>query len=145
MDGQQTADGYRRMADEMNRWGETARTYGLHWYAHLHDNEFVTDPSTEPGGVRDGPVLDPARGRRRDRLSGPPPGSFPLFHLKDGTLTRGIETDLGEGTVDFVSILSRLRNLGAYEFVIERDEQPDPVRTANVSYDYLRSLRIPLP
>jgi len=157
MDGQQTADGYRRMAAEMNQWGEVARSYGLHWYAHLHDNEFATDQTTgevlfdiwlaetDPrlvsfemdlywilrAGADPVAYLD----RHQDR--------FPLFHLKDGTPTEGIETDLGEGTVDFVSILSHLRDFGAHDFVIERDQQPDPVRTANVSYDYLRSLRIP--
>lgn len=156
MDGDQTADGYRRMADEMNQWGETARSYGLRWYAHLHDNEFHTDPvtgetlfdiwleHTDPrlvwfemdiywilrAGVDPGPYLDTHEAR------------FPLLHLKDGTPTEGIETDLGAGTVDFPEILSHLRHLGAHDFIIERDEQPDPVRTANVSYDYLRSLRI---
>jgi sugar phosphate isomerase/epimerase len=157
MDGQQTADGYRRMADEMNQWGEAARAYDLHWYAHLHDNEFATDPST--GEV----LFDVWLAETDPRLvsfemdlywilrAGADPvayldrhqGRFPLFHLKDGTPTEGIETDLGEGTVDFAAILSHLRSLGAHDFVIERDQQPDPVRTANVSYDYLRSLRIP--
>ncbi|GAB2485789.1 sugar phosphate isomerase/epimerase [Promicromonospora xylanilytica] len=160
MDGAQTADGYRRMADEMNQWGEAAQSYGLRWYAHLHDNEFHTDPVTGEilfdiwldrtdqqlvwfemdlywilrAGVDPGPYLD-AYERR-----------FPLLHLKDGTPTEGIETDLGEGTIDFPGILSHLRHPGAHSYVIERDEQPDPVRTANVSYDYLRGVRFtPLP
>lgn len=156
MDGEQSADGYRRMADEMNQWGEKAQTYGLRWYAHLHDNEFDTDATTgqtlfdvwlehaDPrlvwfemdlywilrAGVDPGPYLDAYEER------------FPLLHLKDGTPTEGIETDLGEGTVDFPEILSHLRHPGAHSFIIERDEQPHPVRTANVSYDYLRGLTI---
>jgi sugar phosphate isomerase/epimerase len=157
MDGQQTADGYRRMAEEMNRWGEAAKSYGLRWYAHLHDNEFATDPDTgevlfdvwlaetDPKSVwfeldlywilRAG--ADPVH--YIDRCA----TRFPLFHLKDGVPTEGIETDLGEGTVDFPGILSHLRSLGPHHFVVERDEQPDPVRTAKVSYDYLRSIRVP--
>lgn len=155
MDGEQTADGYRRMADEMNQWGEAAQSYGLRWYAHLHDNEFHDDPVTgerlfdvwlaraDPqlvwfeldlywilrARVDPGPYLDAHEER------------FPLLHLKDGTPTEGIETDLGDGTVDFPEILSHLRHPGAHSFIVERDEQPHPVRTANVSYDYLRSLR----
>jgi sugar phosphate isomerase/epimerase len=156
MDGPQTADGYRAMAAEMNRWGEMTRERGLRWYAHLHDNEFAVDPSTgerlfdiwlaetDPelvwfemdlywilrAGVDPRPYLDAYEAR------------FPLLHLKDGTPTAGIETDLGQGTVDFPDILSHLRHLGSHHFVIERDQQPHPTETANVSYDYLRSLRI---
>lgn len=156
MDGEQSADGYRRMAEEMNQWGEVAQTYGLRWYAHLHDHEFHADPATgqtlfdiwlehaDPhlvwfemdiywilsAGVDPGPYLDAYEER------------FPLLHLKDGTPTEGIETDLGAGTVDFPEILSHLRHPGAHSYIIERDEQPHPVQTANASYDYLRSLRI---
>jgi sugar phosphate isomerase/epimerase len=160
MDGEETPDGYRRMAEEMNGWGELARSYGLRWYAHLHDNEFRTDPGTgqvlfdiwlaetDPrlvdfeldlywilrAGVDPGPYLD-AHERR-----------FPLLHLKDGVPTEGVETDLGDGSVDFPGILAHLRHPAAHHYVIERDEQPDPPRTARRSYDYLRSLRVrPLP
>lgn len=157
MDGAQTAAGYRRMAEEMNQWGELARSYGLRWYAHLHDNEFATDETT-------GEVLFDVWLAETDprlvyyemdlywilRAGADPVGylrrhqdRFPLFHLKDGTPTEGVETDLGDGTVDFPGILSHLGDLGSHHFVIERDEQPHPVRTANVSYDYLRSIRVP--
>ncbi|WP_162829861.1 sugar phosphate isomerase/epimerase family protein [Amycolatopsis palatopharyngis] len=156
MDGAETAAGYRRMAEEMNQWGEAARARGLRWYAHLHDNEFARDKETgerlfdiwlehtDPdlvwfemdlywilrAGVDPGPYLDAHEKR------------FPLLHLKDGTPTEGIETDLGDGTIDFTEILSHLRHLGSHHFIIERDQQPHPVRTATVSYDYLRGLRI---
>lgn len=156
MDGEQTADGYRRMAEEMNQWGEQARARGLRWYAHLHDNEFHRDAETgqtlfdvwleetDPelvwfemdlywilsARVDPRPYLDAHEER------------FPLLHLKDGTPTEGIETDLGQGTVAFPDILSHLEALGPHHFIIERDQQPHPVQTANVSYDYLRSLRI---
>ncbi|SFB07903.1 Tat (twin-arginine translocation) pathway signal sequence [Amycolatopsis marina] len=156
MDGAETVDGYRRMAEEMNRWGEAARARGLRWYAHLHDNEFARAPETgerlfdvwlehtDPAlvwfeldlywilcaGVDPGPYLDAYEER------------FPLLHLKDGTPTERIETDLGDGTVDFPGILAHLRHLGSHHFIIERDQQPHPTRTASVSYDYLRGLRI---
>ncbi len=154
MDGDETADGYRRMAEEMNGWGEQAQRYGLRWYAHLHDNEFFDDPQTgetlfdvwlehaDPrlvwfeldiywilsAGVDPRPYLDAH------------PERFPLLHLKDGRPEEGIESDLGEGIVDFPDILSHLWHLGSHHFVIERDEQPHPTQTANVSYDYLRSI-----
>jgi sugar phosphate isomerase/epimerase len=156
MDGAQTAEGYRRMAEEMNQWGERAKTYGLRWYAHLHDNEFHKDPETgetlfdvwlaetDPELVwfeldiywilRAG--VNPAHYLDRYEMR------FPLLHLKDGTPTEGIETDLGYGSVDFPEILSHLRFLGRHHCIIERDEQPHPVQTANRSYDYLRSIRV---
>ncbi|TLW94743.1 sugar phosphate isomerase/epimerase [Saccharomonospora piscinae] len=156
MDGEQSHDGYLRMAEEMNRFGERARAWGLRWYAHLHDHEFHPDPdtgrtlfdvwlhNTDPAlvayeldlywilaaSVEPGPYLRAHESR------------FPLLHLKDGTPTAGVETDLGDGDVDFASILANLSHPGAHHFVIERDEQPHPVRTANRSYDYLRGLRI---
>ncbi|WP_028662071.1 sugar phosphate isomerase/epimerase family protein [Saccharomonospora saliphila] len=156
MDGNQSVEGYRRMAEEMNRFGELARSWGLRWYAHLHDHEFHTDPDTgrtlfdvwldhtDPdlvwyeldlywilaAGVAPEPYLRAHESR------------FPLLHLKDGTPTAGIETDLGDGDVDFPGILADLAHPGAHHFVIERDEQPHPVRTANVSYEYLRGLRV---
>ncbi|WP_030253506.1 sugar phosphate isomerase/epimerase family protein [Streptomyces violens] len=159
MDGPQTAEGYRAMAREMNRWGEAARSHGLRWYAHLHDNEFHTDPQsgrplfdvwlaeTDPDLVwfemdlywilRAG--VDPAPYLRSYEKR------FPMLHIKDGVPREGVETDLGEGTVDFPGILAHLRSLPHHHYVIERDEQPDPVRTAHVSYDYFRALRVPPP
>lgn len=157
MDGEQSTEGYRAMAAEMNQWGQEARSRGLRFYAHLHDNEFAVDEATgtrlfdvwlqetDPdlvwfemdlywilrAGVDPRPYLDDDESR------------FPLLHLKDGTPTQSIETDLGAGTVDFADILSHLRHLRSHHFVIERDQQPDPVRTVNVSYDFLRSLEIP--
>ncbi|RJK93715.1 sugar phosphate isomerase/epimerase family protein [Vallicoccus soli] len=156
MDGEQTADGYRRMAEEMNSWGAKARQHGLRWYAHLHDNEFHTDPQTgevlfDVWLAETDPDLvwfemdlywilrartDPRPYLRRFERR------FPLLHLKDGDPVAGLETDLGDGVVDFADILGYLRHPAAHHYVIERDEQPDPVRTARRSYDHLRSLRV---
>lgn len=159
MDGPQTAEGYRAMAREMNQWGRAAGARGLRWYAHLHDNEFHQDPKTgqtlfdvwleetDPDLVwfemdlywilRAG--ADPAPYLRSYEER------FPMLHIKDGVPREGVETDLGEGSVDFAGILAHLRRLPRHHYVIERDQQPDPVRTAHVSYDYFRALRVPLP
>lgn len=159
MDGPQTAEGCRAMAQEMNRWGEAARARGLRWYAHLHDNEFHTDPrtgqtlfdvwleETDPrlvwyemdlywilrAGVEPAPYLTSYE------------ASFPLLHVKGGAPWDNIESDLGEGEIDFPAMFEHLRGLSAHHFVIERDQQPGPVRTANVSYDYIRSVRVSAP
>lgn len=159
MDGPQTADGYRAMAQEMNRWGEAARARGLRWYAHLHDTEFHTDPGTgrplfdvwlaetDPdlvwfemdlywilrAGVDPAPYLTAHEPR------------FPMLHVKDGAPWRDVENDLGEGEIDFPDIFSNLRSLPSHHYIIERDQQPDPVRTANVSYRHIRSIRVPPP
>ncbi|MFD4977730.1 sugar phosphate isomerase/epimerase family protein [Streptomyces sp. NPDC058424] len=156
MDGAQTAQGYRAMAREMNQWGEAARARGLRWYAHLHDNEFHADPQTgqtlfdvwleetDPDLVwfemdlywilRAG--ADPAPYLRSYEKR------FPMLHVKDGAPWNNIETDLGEGEIDFAGIFANLRQLPHHHYIIERDQQPNPVRTAHVSYDYFRTIRV---
>ena len=72
---------------------------------------------------------------------------FPLFHVKDGIpnpaggyFNPGF-TDLGEGSIDFTRIFKALKNKNAHRYIVERDDQPDPARTARVGYEYLLNLR----
>lgn len=158
-DGPQTADGYRAMAQEMNEWGRAAKARGLRWYAHLHAHEFETDPQTgevlfdiwlaetDPRlvsfemdlyWIQLADWVDPAWYLQNHE------SRFPLLHVKDGIPWEdGIETDLGEGRLDFPALFANLDHLAAHHYIAERDQQPDPVRTANVSYEYLRNVRIP--
>jgi sugar phosphate isomerase/epimerase len=72
---------------------------------------------------------------------------FPLFHVKDGNpnpaggyFNPGF-TDLGEGSIDFRRIFRALKHKNAHHYIVERDDQPHPARTARVGYEYLRNLR----
>lgn len=157
----QTADRYRQLAELANEWGAAARARGLRAYLHLHYWEFGTDPGTgeslfqilldetDPCLVWFEPDLFWMAFGGIDPLDWIPryQHRFPLFHIKDGNpnpaggyFNPGF-TDLGEGSIDFPRILATLRNKNAHHYLVERDDQPDPARTARVGYAYLRDLR----
>ena len=68
---------------------------------------------------------------------------FPLFHVKDGKpnpaggyFNPGF-TDLGEGSIDFGASSRPSSTRTAHHYIVERDDQPNPARTARVGYEYL--------
>lgn len=157
----QTAARYRELAALANEWGAAAAARGLKLYIHTHYWEYGTDPTTgeslfqilldetDPdlvffemdifwivfGGV------DPLRwlADHQER--------FPLFHIKDGVpnpaggyFDPGF-TDLGEGVLDYRRILGALDDPAAHHYIVERDDQPHPERTARIAYHYLAHLR----
>ena len=157
----QTANRYRQLADLANEWGAAAKARGMRLYLHVHYWEFGRDPrtgeslfqilldETDPQLVWFEPDLfwmvfggiDPLAWipRYEDR--------FPLFHVKDGNpnpaggyFNPGF-TDLGEGSIDFRPIFEALKHKNAHHYIVERDDQPDPARTARVGYEYLLNLR----
>ena len=157
----QTADRYRELAELANEWGAAARARGMRAYLHVHYWEFGTDPQTgeslfqilldetDPRLVWFEPDLFWMVFGGIDPLDWIPDYQhrFPLFHVKDGNpnpaggyFNPGF-TDLGEGSIDFRRIFQALRHKNAHHYIVERDDQPDPARTARVGYEYLRNLR----
>lgn len=65
---------------------------------------------------------------------------FPLFHVKDRDAA-GAFADLGEDNINFARIFRELQNKHYHHYIVERDTQVDPPRTASVGYEYLRDLR----
>ena len=149
-------DGYRRLAEELNGWGERAQAAGVQMAYHNHDFEFTvfedgmgyatmldeTDPDlvdfeldlfwiTQAG-------YDPV-----DFFESHP-GRFPLFHVKDRT-AEGAMTSVGAGAIDFVKIFDHAEQAGLKHAIIEHDN-PGEQRNASLdtlaeSYAYLESLR----
>ena len=157
----QTADRYRELAELANEWGAAAAARGLRAYLHVHYWEFGSDPQTgeslfqilldetDPRLVWFEPDLFWMVFGGIDPLDWIPEYQhrFPLFHVKDGNpnpaggyFNPGF-TDLGEGSIDFRRIFRALRHKNAHHYIVERDDQPDPARTARVGYEYLRNLR----
>jgi sugar phosphate isomerase/epimerase len=157
----QTADRYRELAELANQWGAAAAARGMRAYLHVHYWEFGTDPrtgeslfqilldETDPRLVWFEPDLFWMVFGGIDPLDWIPDYQhrFPLFHVKDGNpnpaggyFNPGF-TDLGEGSIDFRRILEALRHKNAHHYIVERDDQPNPARTARVGYEYLRNLR----
>jgi sugar phosphate isomerase/epimerase len=61
------------------------------------------------------------------------------YHVKDRAAD-GSWADLGTGNIDFPHIFHETAS-GIREFIVEHDNPPDPLKTAEVGYNYLRNVR----
>ena len=105
----ETVDGYRRAAEDFNRFGAAARARGLRFYHHHHSEEFALENGTRLYDV----LLEETDPRLvffefeifwshvgQSRFPGfkpheypwDMPERFPLFHVKDGVDYSGAET-----------------------------------------------------
>ena len=147
-----STDAVRRIAEEMNGFGERCRTAGLRFGFHNH--------ATELGQVEGEVPLrlllehtDPALVTFEVDLfwmvdgGGDPlayfaayPGRFELCHVKDRTAS-GEMVDVGAGVIDFPAIFARARRAGLEHYFVEHDDPKDPADSVATSFHYLRSLR----
>jgi sugar phosphate isomerase/epimerase len=150
----ETVDGYRRAAEDFNRFGEAARARGMRFYQHNHSGEFAVE-----GGTRLYDVIleetDPRLvffeldifwayvgqsrfpGFRPHEYPWEQPKRFPLFHVKDGIRDDGVGppgprsfgwrmTDVGDGDIAFEPFFCGL-DIDDHHYLVERDTAPDPV------------------
>ena len=147
-------DDYRRLAEELNRFGEKVRAAGLRLGYHNHDFELGalggsvpldtlfdrTDPNlvvfeldlywVTRGGA------DPLTYISRY------PGRVHLVHVKDSAgAPEHRQVDVGKGTIDFGKILSQREQAGIRHAFVEMDEPTNALETLRVSYQYLAQLR----
>jgi sugar phosphate isomerase/epimerase len=147
-----TRTAYRALAREFNRYAEAVADRGMRFYYHNHANEFARDGGTRlydvllnetnpetvffemdlywvvTGGV------DPL-----DYLGVYDQSRWPLFHVKDRDAA-GAFADLGEGNISFQRVFRELENKHYHHYLVERDSQVNPTRTAGVGYEYLRDI-----
>jgi len=141
-------DGYRRLAAEMNGFGERCRAAGVRFGYHNHDFELAelegaiplevlledTDPELVTfemdifwivnGGA------DPLSYIERY------PGRFELCHVKDRS-SDGAMVDVGAGAIDFAAIFRRSDAAGLRHWFVEHDQPGDPLRSIAASYAHL--------
>ncbi len=143
------AAGYRGIARFLNRAGERAAAAGLRFAYHNHAVELG---EVEPGRSGLAVLLeetDPAQvgfeidlcwtvagGADPRALFAAHPGRFPLCHAKD-TDARGEDLDVGTGTIDFDAILADAERAGLEHVFVERDQEVDPLRTAERGFAQL--------
>lgn len=156
-DGERSAEGLARVADDLNRVGERAREAGLRVGYHNHDWELVPLPDgtrpidllldrTEPDlvdwqmdvfwtvhGGGDPVAMLEGRG-----------GRVTSVHVKDRTAD-GRMVDVGDGVIDFATILPRAEAQGLMHAFVEHDRPGDPVQSVRRSYAHLTSLGAGLP
>lgn len=151
--GDRTADGYRRVAAELTRWGEMARARGIGVGYHNHDFELAP-----LGGTTGWDVLvaetDPAlvqleldvywyakAGRDPIDFVTRHPGRVALLHAKDATAAPERRmVDVGAGTLDFARLLREGARAGVQHVFVEHDEPTDALATARAGWTHLRPL-----
>jgi sugar phosphate isomerase/epimerase len=150
----ETVEGYRRAAEDFNRFGAAARARGLRFYQHNHSGEFAVENGTRLYDV----ILEETDPRLvffemdifwayvgQSRFPGfkpheypwEQPERFPLFHVKDGIDYSNVPevtgqffdwdmTDVGDGDIDFEPFFCGL-DVDDHHYIVERDTAPDPV------------------
>lgn len=146
-----TLDGYRRVAERLNRAGESARAAGLAFGYHNHDFEFqqmegrvpldVLIESTDPNLVTFELDLFWTTNGGHDPIDYFErfPGRFALVHVKDRT-ANGTMVEVGQGAIDFGAIFARHAQAGIRHYFVEHDEPDDPFASIEASYRHLRAL-----
>lgn len=141
-------DGYRRLAEELNGWGEQAQAAGMQMTYHNHEFEFDTFGGETPGydallDATDSDLVDFELDLYWVTHAGYDPldyfdrypGRFPLWHVKDRA-PDGAMVPVGSGTMDFVAIFDRADQAGLQHAFVEHDH---PGEAMNASLDTLRA------
>ena len=144
LESRASLDGYHRMAERFNAWGEVCDQAGLRFAYHNHAFEFELADGQVPYDVlldETDPALVEfeldlywirAGGRSELEYFERYPGRFTLWHVKDMD-TEGEMADVGDGVIDFASLFDRDDTGVRYAFV-ERDDSPDPESTIRRSH-----------
>ncbi len=151
-----SADGWKRGAELLNRAGERCRAAGLTVGYHNHDFEFLPLPGA-PGDCGYDALLrhtDPTlvvfeldlfwiRKGSRDALAyfRQHSGRFRAVHVKD-MAADGAMVDVGQGVMDWKTLLHAAHQAGVEHFFAEHDEATDQLAFARASADYLKTLRL---
>jgi sugar phosphate isomerase/epimerase len=160
---QTSLDGFKRAADQFNKWGEQVKQRGMHLGFHTHNYEFRrfgnttgfdvlverTDPAlmcfeidcywvTEAG--RDPVQMIKSLGSRvrllhmKDRKPG-----FPVSQVLDAQAEHF--TPVGTGTIDWKAVIAAAKKDGIRHYFVEQDSGPPaPLECLRISYKNLRPL-----
>jgi sugar phosphate isomerase/epimerase len=162
-DMQNSADAFKKAAAQFNKWGETAKSMGMQFGFHNHNYEFQ-----KFGNVTGYDILTNEADANLVCLemdcywitqSGNDPvamlkkyGSrIQLLHLKDRmkgfptTQALGPQsehfTEVGSGTIDWLTVLETAQQTGVKHFFVERDNGSlPPFESLRQSYQYLSEL-----
>lgn len=150
-----TLDQYRKLARDLNTWGEKLAKEGINLSYHNHDFEFNPISDTIPYHIlldRTDPrnvsfELDiywycKAGGNAQELVKNHHP-RLKLIHLKDmGPDPEREMMPVGEGVIDFEEFLESFPDLNGHLFFVEHDNAADPLESISKSYDYISSLRL---
>ena len=169
LDERDSADDYRKLADEFSGLGEKMKSYGIKLVYHNHGYEHASMNGEVPLDILLSRCdsryvkfeLDifwmTAAGVNPVDFLKKYPGKFKLMHVKDavepvrfsgdgGTPDQWMAlfskmTDPGKGVFDIKGIIQAARTSGVEHFFLERDLAPDPQATLRNAYQYLSSIK----
>ena len=145
-------DHYQKVAEHLNKAGETCKKAGIQLCYHNHDFEFIQENGKYPYEILLGHA-DPELVKMEidlywlTKANQDPialieqhPGRFPLWHIKD--MDRGAEhvfTEVGNGVIDFKAIFKHAHKAGLKYFFVEQDKCPgNPYDSISQSINYIR-------
>ena len=144
-------DHYKYVADQLNIAGEKCKKAGIQLCYHNHDFEFAKNNNRYPMDILFGADEDLVKfemdlywvakaGMDPIALFNQHPGRFPLMHLKDMDKTEQHSfTEVGNGSIDFKTILKHQKKAGLKYFFVEQDKCPgSPLDSIKQSYDYIK-------
>lgn len=152
-------DGWKRVADTLNRAGEACRKSNLTLAFHNHSYEFVPLVGQLPYDVLLA-ATDPALVKLemdlfwityggQDPLAyfAKYPGRIPLVHVKDmaakprpDIAPDSVMRSVGQGTIDWKRIFAQADQAGIKHYFVEHDTPVDALASIKASFDYLKSL-----
>jgi len=143
---------YLQVADQLNKAGEICKKSGIQLCYHNHDFEFIPQDGKLPYTAmlthtdKDLVKMEvdlywlTKAGQDPEALFNQYPGRFPLWHMKDMDNTPNkMFTEVGNGIIDFKSILKHQKKAGLQYFFVEQDVCPgDPYDSITKSITYIK-------
>ena len=152
---ERTAEGYRRAGQALAKVAEQWKGENVRVAYHNHDFEFKTveggrtglDTLFEAAGPNVKAELDiywaVKAGQDPLAWASAHPNLVTLVHAKDaGPAPKHEMTDVGKGTIDFRTILPRLKAGGLQYAFVEHDQPADAIATAKAGLSHLQSLEL---
>ncbi len=151
-DIRKTADDYKKVADKLNEAGKICKASGLKIAYHNHDFEFAKFGETTGYEIMlngtDKSLVDfeldlywvaHSKNNATDFFKAHP-GRFKMWHIKDMDKTnRNVNTEVGQGQVDFKSIFANAKLAGVKHYFVEHEfnYKPNELGSIQTSFDYV--------
>ncbi len=146
-----STEDYERLADKMNAAGTMCEQAGLKLGYHNHNFEFedhdgktgyqiLLDNTDKNLVYFEMDIYWVVRGGKDPvTLFEENPGRFPLMHIKDmDKKDHELNTEIGDGTIDFVKISKEFKEAGAEHLIIEQENfAMEPYKSLTQSYAYI--------
>lgn len=152
-----TVDDYRRFAEMLSKAAMTAKKFGLTFFHHNHDFEFLPIDGIVPYDIllkdTDEDLVKfeldhywvKKAGLDSMELMKRNPGRFPLWHIKDMDATpEAYFTEVGTGIINYGEIFRHRKTAGNKLFYIEQDicRKMAPLESIGVSINNLKKLKV---